>query len=415
MDGHFYPRNGRWWWKVRFPGKAKESFIALKPKGSKFATKDRKIAEIVASEIWQNHLRKNKTQVWDGKLPTLIQLYHQHNLDYYLPPSREAYNISLGTFPLAKHYPDILADEFTPLQLKEFQKFLVESPDYNWCRKLINERIRCIKRMFKWAASETLISIYTYTSLTTLEGLRKGRTKARDSKVITPADLSMVEAVIDIIAPVIADMIRIQMLTGMRSGELCKMRPCNIDRSEEIWIYQPKSADPTKQYDHKKDYAGIKKIVPIGPKAQAILAKYLFRNSTDYCFKPEDSYKQHLQKKSKGRKTPLSCGNRPGTNNKGIRKFNDCFDSQSYLKAVKRACKTLYPAPKGLTRDQRLNWERTHSWHPHQLRHMAGTGISKQFGIEAARAVLGHKKIDTTEYYVQLDLAKAKEVAKMIG
>lgn len=34
--------------------------------------------------------------------------------------------------------------------------------------------------MFRWAASEMLISVQTYIALTTVEGLRRGRTQARE-------------------------------------------------------------------------------------------------------------------------------------------------------------------------------------------------------------------------------------------
>lgn len=415
LTGTIYLNNGRWWWKVRLPGEQKLKYFPLKSTGAKFATKDRKTADIIAADIWQNHIKKNIACIWDGKLSTLAQIYNQHNIDYYLPPSREAYNISLAIMPLAEKYPDLQADEFTSLHLKEFLKFVVESDKYDWCRKLINERIRCIKRMFKWAASEMLISVHTFTALSTIEGLRKGRTIARESKKVLPANIELVNAVIDVVAPVIGDMIQIQILTAMRSGELCKMRPCNIDRSEEIWIYQPQAVDPTKQYNHKKDYLGYQKIITIGPKAKLLLAKYMFRDPTDYCFKPTESYRQCLQAKSDKRKTPLKYGNRPGTNCKGTMPLNECFNSDGYMKIIKRACKTAFPMPKELTQEEKKQWEKQHHWHPHQLRHVAGTEVTRKFGIDAARAVLGHQKINTTEYYVQLDLAKAKEVAKMMG
>ena len=35
-------------------------------------------------------------------------------------------------------------------------------------------------------------------------------------------------------------MVRIQVATGMRPSEVCKMRPCDIDLSrEDAWIYRP--------------------------------------------------------------------------------------------------------------------------------------------------------------------------------
>ena len=406
-QGSIYLNNGRYWWKVRLPGQKKHIYLALKSSGARFATKDFKTAKMMAAELWQESLRKRNSECWDGKLVTLIQMHNQYNESYYLPPSKEAYRISLAIFPLAEYFPDLLADDFNPLHLKEFQKFIVESEKYNWCRKLINERIRCIKRMFKWATSEMLISIHTYTVLTTVEGLRKGRTVARESKKVMPADLSMVKAIIACVTPVVSDMIQIQLYTGMRSGELCKMRPCDIERKESIWKYKPES--------HKTEYLGHDKIILLGPKTQKILSKYLLRPLSEHCFKPDESYKQSLQRKSANRKTPLSCGNRPGSNCKGTRKFKDCFDSDTYMKVIKRACKAEYPAPEGLNKEQKKQWYKEHSWHPHQLRHNAATMIRKEFGLDAARAVLGHKSVVITNEYAELDLKKAENVARIIG
>jgi integrase len=49
-------------------------------------------------------------------------------------------------------------------------------------------------------------------------------------------------------------------LTGMRSGELTKMRPCDIDRTREPWEYQVPETN---------------RIVFLGPASQAILGPLL--------------------------------------------------------------------------------------------------------------------------------------------
>ena len=54
-------------------------------------------------------------------------------------------------------------------------------------------------------------------------------------------------------------------------------------------------------------------------------------------------------------------------------------------------------------------------WHPHQLRHAAATRIRRQYGLEAARAVLGHKSLAITEVYAEQDTAKVEEIARLAG
>ena len=54
-------------------------------------------------------------------------------------------------------------------------------------------------------------------------------------------------------------------------------------------------------------------------------------------------------------------------------------------------------------------------WGPNRLRHNAATSLRAEFGLEVARAVLGHEKADTTQIYAERDLAKAREVMAAIG
>ena len=54
-------------------------------------------------------------------------------------------------------------------------------------------------------------------------------------------------------------------------------------------------------------------------------------------------------------------------------------------------------------------------WHPNQLRHNAATRLRREFGLDAARAVLGHSSPVVTEVYAELDAAKAAEAMEKIG
>ena len=56
-----------------------------------------------------------------------------------------------------------------------------------------------------------------------------------------------------------------------------------------------------------------------------------------------------------------------------------------------------------------------HRIHPHQLRHNAATAIRREFGIEAARIILGHETLTATQIYAEADLAKASAVMRQIG
>ena len=50
-----------------------------------------------------------------------------------------------------------------------------------------------------------------------------------------------------------------------------------------------------------------------------------------------------------------------------------------------------------------------HGWHPHQLRHNPALFLRKEFGLETARIILGHRSAAITEVYAELDQQKALE------
>jgi integrase len=54
-------------------------------------------------------------------------------------------------------------------------------------------------------------------------------------------------------------------------------------------------------------------------------------------------------------------------------------------------------------------------WSPLQLRHTAATAIRAKYGIEAAKVILGHTKVETTQIYAERDLGKAQEIMREIG
>lgn len=54
-------------------------------------------------------------------------------------------------------------------------------------------------------------------------------------------------------------------------------------------------------------------------------------------------------------------------------------------------------------------------WHPNQLRHNAATRLRREFGLDVARAVLGHATPVVTEVYAELDGAKAAEAMERMG
>lgn len=67
-------------------------------------------------------------------------------------------------------------------------------------------------------------------------------------------------------------------------------------------------------------------------------------------------------------------------------------------------------------KDELRLWREKHRWHPHQIRHTAGTLIRQAFGLEAAQLALGHSSAKVTDaVYAERDMARVIEVMKRIG
>jgi len=282
------------------------------------------------------------------------------------------------------------AAEFGPLALQAVQQRMV---DAGLSRGVINKACGRIKRVFKWGVAHEMIPPGTWQALQTVPGLRKGRSDARETAPILPVDEATVDQTLPKLPEVVADMVRFERFTGCRPGEVCSLRPCDVDASGEIWAYRPES--------HKTEHHGRARTIFIGPRAQAVLRPYLLREKTAYCFAPQDSERKRRREMHDNRQTPLEYGNRPGTNRKRKPKRSPgkCYTKDSYRRAIQRACKLA-----GVQK-----------WHPNQLRHSTGTEIRKRYGLEAAQVILGHASADVTQVYAERDLQRAADIMREVG
>jgi len=111
--------------------------------------------------------------------------------------------------------------------------------DSGYARKTINAHLGRIKQMFKWAARQKLIRPVVYQELCLVDGLRSGRSPAKDTPPVSAVPLDRVNALQFHLPPAVWAIIKLQLFTGMRPGEILRMRGSDIDCSGEIWSYQP--------------------------------------------------------------------------------------------------------------------------------------------------------------------------------
>ena len=177
--------------------------------------------------------------------------------------TREFGSISEALREVRKRYENATMSKFGPRALKAVREKMVE---LGWSRKYINKQIGRIVRMVKWGVSEELVNPTVHQALTTVTGLRKGRTTAPDHKPIMPVKDSDIDATILHLTIVVGDMVRLQRLSGARPGEITSLRPMDIQRDGAVWAYRPDS--------HKTEHHERDRVVFFGPRAQQILKRY---------------------------------------------------------------------------------------------------------------------------------------------
>lgn len=262
-------------------------------------------------------------------------------------------------------YGDTPAAEFTPARFKAVRESLVSE---GLARKTVNSYAYRITRAFRWAAGESLVGPTIHAALEAVDKLKPGRTKARELPRVEAVTPEHVEAVIAALphnhcGRVVADMIRLQHVTGLRSQHLTAMRPIDLNTNGETWAYLPPPEGTKTLHLHKRP------VFYFGPKAQEILRPRLDK-PTVFGYEFAGRWR---------RMTPTN-----------------------YRKAIARACRLA-----GIPR-----------WHPHQLRHAAATDIARATeSADDAAAMIGDNPETARAVYIHVDPheRQKRELAKRLG
>lgn len=324
----------------------------------------------------------------------LVLAYWRHAEVWYRKGGKPTPELTILKTPLKhlrKLYGSTPAVEFGPLKLKAVREEFVR---LGHCRYTINKNVGRIRRMFSWAVENELVPPSVDHGLRAVSGLRCGRTTARESEPVRPVAEAEVNAILPHVSRQVRDMIRLQLLAGCRPGEIVALRPCDLNRDGDIWEYVPAS--------HKTEHHGRERRIFFGPSAQAILTAYIDNRPAEaHCFSPAEAEAERRAERHANRKTPLSCGNRPGTNrsSKPKRPPGNEYTVASYRRAIERGCKAA----------------KIPVWSPNRLRHSRATDLRRQYGIEAAQTVLGHAELAVTQVYAERDFAAARKIMAEVG
>jgi integrase len=359
-----------------------------------------------------------------GCLPTLVgsqaditvnelvlRFMNEHIFTYYIEPigmtpttEQDAFRGALR--PLTRLFGSLPAGEFGPLNLRTVREAMITGTWLNeeersrytkanrqigLARSTINKHVSRIRMMFRWATEMQILPARVLHALQAVKGLRKGRSAARETTPVAPVSPEVVYATLPHLPPVICDMVQLQLYTGARGGEICSMRAIDIDTTGEIWLFRPEQ--------HKTQWMGHQRTIAIGPRGQEIVKKYFKTKVDAYLFSPAEQdalIKATLRKKRKSKVQPSQACRKKATPKL---RPGEKFMVPAYNRAIARACeKAGIPA-----------------WHTHQLRHTAALLIEREFGLDAARAALGHRTANITAMYSGIDVQKAARVMAAIG
>ena len=275
------------------------------------------------------------------------------------------------------------AADFKPRDLQLLQNTWCER---GYTRKTVNEYTSIVKRMFRWGVASLDLPVEPHQRLCAVEGFRKGRTGAKESRKVETVPQAHIDAVQPYVSRQVWALIQLQLLTGARSGELVALSPLDLDTAGDIWTSTLAS--------HKTAHHGKKRTLYFGPKAQAVIREFLNRPVHSPLFSPKEAEAERAARATTHRRP-----DQPPNSRKTSRTLGAHYTTDSYRAAVERGC-----AKADVPR-----------WTPHRLRHNAATRIRSEHGLEAAQVILGHAHADVTQVYAETKESNARDLMRKMG
>ncbi len=305
-----------------------------------------------------------------------VEAFRRHAKVRYTRPS-EQHRYATAITAVAELYGNQPASTFRAKALRDVRTWMLSAGKRPRSRNYVNKLVRAIQTAWRWLAAEELVPAECATSVCMVRALAMGE-GGKERPPVLPPDHGAVAKALPYLPAMVQSMVQIQLLTGARPGEICRMRWEEVSRDPAmaiplpgtgrtvaalrcgetmVWMYAPGS--------HKTLKRGKSRVVAMGPQAMAILLPWLRDHGPVF-----------------------------------LTRLGTTYRADSYSRAVARACLKANIAP----------------WHPNQLRHAAATEIAEQFDSHHSAAALGHAPgSNATTVYVEQSLQKAAAVAAKIG
>lgn len=329
------------------------------------------LLEDLAAEYWERHVER---------------AYVKHGA-----PTGEQGNIRSVLKKLLGSYGELPVQLFTPGKLVRHRDGLIAR---GLCHTSINKEIGIIKRMFRWAAEREIVDGSCSHAIQSVQPLRRGQAGVRVKPRVLPVPQEDIDAVLGVVPRQIAAMIQLQLLTGMRPGEVVQMRRRDFHQTRDGMEYRPAR--------HKTEHHGKERVVALGPQAREIVRVFTKLDPDASMFSPVDvdhEFREAQRAKRKSKEPPSQQHRRAAAAASPCRTLNPSYSTVTYGQVIRRVCQEL----------------QIPVWSPNRLRHNAGTWITQELGLEAARAALGHSDPRSTLIYAEDDRQLARRTAERLG
>lgn len=225
-----------------------------------------------------------------------------------------------------------------------------------WSSRVIGRQITRVRTIWRWLERQGLAPRGSWEHLRSLGPLPPNDKRVKRLPRRQPASWPDVARLCRASSKKVRDLILLLWFTGARPGEICRITVEEIDQVGPVWWYRPGQ--------HKNAWRGQERAIPLGPICQKILRPYIKRLRSGYLVRP------------------------PGAR-------NPYYSPESLAQAIRRGC---HRAGVKIT--------------AYQLRHAAKDRITREYGLDVARALLGQSSLETTNGYgSQVDRQLAQKAA----
>ena len=309
----------------------------------------------------ENRRRTNQPVSWPSINVALLHWSAHHPAPYH-------YYTTVACRCLVALWGHRPTNEFDVAALEQMQQALLRG---NWDpekrhgpNRQVNHIIRAVCHVWRWLERHKLAPPGSWQQLLLLDRARirkPPRRRYSHDEVLQVAESLPLRSVSRWI-------LLLQLWTAMRTSEARLLRWDALDRTGAVWLYSPAQ--------HKTLHLGYQRVIPLGPNAQRVL-----HESQQYL--PADPHYVFVSSRTR---RPISlCG---------------------YWRKVQQAARQIGLPPA---------WPGGPPMRPYEARHAAKQRLTRLLGLDAARAVLGHRSVSMTQHYGLLQDLQIAQQAALLG